>query len=101
MGPSPEPWRRFAGALAKGGLDDSQVASLVDAVGQLRDLELELRPFPIGTPWPDGIGADVLIPRKRVNVLERILEQPGLQSIEVFPIGIVNPEFFRAVVNFR
>lgn len=101
MGPQPDPWRRFAGILAKGGLDDAQVENLLDAVGGVRELQLELRPFPIGIPWPDGLGVEVLIPRDRFDVLKDLLAVPGLQGIEIFPLGIVNPEVFRAVLSIR
>ena len=79
----------------------AQVENLLDAVGGVRELQLELRPFPIGIPWPDGLGVEVLIPRDRFDVLKDLLAVPGLQGIEIFPLGIVNPEVFRAVLSIR
>lgn len=101
FGPRPEPWRRYAGLLAESGLDDEAVAQLIDAVGRLALREIPINVFPIGIPWPDGLAARVHLTADNLEMLASVLQEGALASVEVFPLGIPNPEVFQATFNFR
>lgn len=98
--PPPVPWRRYAGLLAENGLDDQSVEQLMAAVSRVAELHFPFRVFPIGIPTWDGLGVQVEWNVADLGALATVLQDPLLDNLVIFPLGIPNPEVFQATFNF-
>lgn len=101
MGPLPDPWKRVHAQLSHGNLDADDVAQLLDDLGPVRDKPWAMRVFTKGISWPDGVLVHAVVGRDQFDELvELMLGTPRLDSIKVFPKGIVNPEVYVAELEF-
>jgi len=80
-------------------LDREKVSELVGIVSKSLG-DTRLRPFPKGIPWPDGIIIHTVIePEKLPNIFELLRTSGHIDSVRVFPRGIINPEIFVAEIE--
>ena len=92
-------WDDAIRRLSGPSLDAAKVAELVGIVS--KNLEgAQLRPFPKGIPWPDGILVHaVLDSRSLTGLFELLRTSEHIDAVRVFPRGILNPELFVAEIE--
>jgi hypothetical protein len=89
-------------ALSHSGMDDDLVKELVDIISQFEGVAHRLKAFPKGQFNPDGVYLHtVLDPEGLQGIVKILLEVPRIDSIEIFPRGIINPEIFSARIGLR
>jgi hypothetical protein len=88
-------------ALTRGGLGETQVNELVDVIAQLRGGR-RVRAFPKGQFGPDSVEIrTVFEPDELGSLLDVLRESPRIDSVEIFPRGIINPEVFSVRIGLR
>ncbi|MEA2149563.1 MAG: hypothetical protein QOD69_1393 [Solirubrobacteraceae bacterium] len=89
-------------ALSRSGLAEDHIAEMVDVVSELGDASRRLRAFPKGQFGPDGIEVHTVFELSGLESLMRLLSQNArIDSVEIFPRGIINPEVFSARIGLR
>jgi hypothetical protein len=94
-------WDEVIQRLSGPSLDKAKVSELVGLLGEaLGSDTTRLRVFPKGIPWPDGIIVHTVVnPRTLNGILKLLLTSPRIDTIRVFPRGIINPEIFLAEIE--
>jgi hypothetical protein len=88
-------------ALTRGGLDGTQVSELVDVIARLRGGR-RVRAFPKGQFGPDSVEIQTAFePDELGSLLDALRESPRIDSVEIFPRGIINPEVFSVRIGLR
>ena len=88
-------------ALTHGGLGETQVNELVDVIAQLRGGR-RVRAFPKGQFGPDSVEIQTVFePDELGSLLDVLRESPRIDSVEIFPRGIINPEVFSVRIGLR
>ena len=88
-------------ALTRGGMDKSQVTDLVEIVARLRGSR-RVRAFPRGQFGPDSIELQTVFePDELGSLLDLLRESPRVDSVEIFPRGIINPDVFSVRIGLR
>jgi hypothetical protein len=88
-------------ALTRGGLGETQVNELVDVIAQLRGGR-RVRAFPKGQFGPDSVEIQTVFePDELGSLLDVLRESPRIDSVEIFPRGIINPEVFSVRIGLR
>ena len=88
-------------ALTRGGLDETQVSEMVDVVARLQGGR-RLRAFPKGQFGPDSIEIQTVVePNDLGSLVDILRESPRIDSVEIFPRGIINPEVFSVRIGMR
>ena len=88
-------------ALTRGGLGEDQVNELVDVIAQLRGGR-RVRAFPKGQFGPDSVEIQTVFePDELGSLLDVLRESPRIDSVEIFPRGIINPEVFSVRIGLR
>jgi hypothetical protein len=94
MAPDPSPWDEAIRKLSGPSLDREKVSELVGIVSKSLG-NAELRPFPKGIPWPDGILVHAVLDAGTLTSLFELLRaSEHIDAVRIFPRGIVNPELF-------
>lgn len=90
-------------ALAMAGLPDHHVAEISATIKRVNEGGLmPRRVFPKGQPVPDGAWVEGLIGAGQVSeVLVGIGGKDFIDEIRLFPLGIIDPEFFRVQIGIR
>jgi hypothetical protein len=88
-------------ALTRGGLDPTQASELVDVIATLRGGR-RVRAFPKGQFGPDSVEIQTVFePDELGSLLDTLRENPRIDSVEIFPRGIINPEVFSVRIGLR
>jgi hypothetical protein len=88
-------------ALTRGGLDGAQVGELVDVIAKFRGGR-RVRAFPKGQFGPDSVEIQTVFePEELGSLLDVLRESPRIDSVEIFPRGIINPEVFSVRIGLR
>lgn len=88
--------------LAKSETDEEGVKEITSAIVGLQKSGLKMRrPFPIGIPFPDGIGVKIVCEKSHIKELMKLTESSRFNGMEFFPYGIINPEFFSGSIQFQ
>jgi hypothetical protein len=88
-------------ALTRGGLGETQVNELVDVIAQLRGGR-RVRAFPKGQFGPDSVEIQTVFePDELGSLLDVLRESPRIDSVEIFPRVIINPEVFSVRIGLR
>jgi hypothetical protein len=92
---------RVAEILRSAKMDDDRIGRLVDLVAGFRQRRLPVRVLTKGIPWPDLVEVQTVVGKDEVGAVTDLLGSPQLDELEVFPLGIVDPEIFFARFTFR
>ena len=88
-------------ALTRGGLGERQVSELVDVIAQLRGGR-RVRAFPKGQFGPDSVEIQTVFePDELGSLLDVLRQSPRIDSVEIFPRGIIDPEVFSVRIGLR
>ena len=88
-------------ALTRGGLGETQVSELVDVIAQLRGGR-RVRAFPKGQFGPDSVEIQTVFePDELGSLLDVLRQSPRIDSVEIFPRGIIDPEVFSVRIGLR
>ena len=88
-------------ALTRGGLGETQVRELVDVIAQLRGGR-RVRAFPKGQFGPDSVEIQTVFePDELGSLLDVLRQSPRIDSVEIFPRGIIDPEVFSVRIGLR
>ena len=88
--------------LVRSGMDADHVNELVDVISQFEGVARRLKAFPKGQFGPDGVFIHTVFEPDGLQELVKLLSvNPRIDSIEIFPRGIVNPEIFSARIGLR
>ncbi len=89
--------------LANGSVSDDLARELVSEISSIESLQVNpIRPFPKGVLTIDGIGVEVVLDKAGVRDLSQVLlDARHVDSIEIFPYGIIDPNIFIGRVGFR
>lgn len=92
--PDPIPWDQAIKRLSEKNLGQKDVAELVGIVSKSLG-DKRFRVFPKGIPWYDGIVVHAVIdPASLGSIFELLRASARIDTVRVFPRGIVNPEVF-------
>lgn len=94
-----EPLRR---RLTGERLGDDEANELVEAVASLQRLGIPVKPLTKGTPQIDGLVIHASIqPDRLADVVRSFADSRILESLRLFPEGILDPEVFHARIELR
>lgn len=80
--------------------DDDAVQQVIDAAKAIHGKDGTVtRVFPKGIVLPDGYSLEAELSAEQLSLVGELLKNKGVRGIEVFPIGIIVPNRFRAVLN--
>lgn len=83
-------------------LDDATLKSVFQTAQLIQSHARVTRVFPEGTLAPDGIGVEAEFTDKQMAVIGELLKRAqDIRDLKVFPVGILEPERFRMIVNVR
>jgi hypothetical protein len=89
-------------ALVRSGMNERDVNELVDIVAKFGSIGRRPKVFPKGQFAPDGIYLHTVLERDGLQELTKILGTSiRIDSVEVFPRGIINPDIFSARIGVR
>jgi len=89
-------------ALGRSGLAEEHINEMIDVVSQLGEDTRRFKAFPKGQFGPDGIEVHTVFERSGLESLLRLLTESGrIDSVEIFPRGILDPEVFSARIGLR
>jgi hypothetical protein len=92
----------LAKVLGRSGLEEDHVRELVDVVAQFEGAGQRIKAFPKGQFAPDAVEIQAVFDRDGLQSLLKVLgESPRIDSVEIFPRGIINPEIFSARIGLR
>ena len=95
-------WDNVISTLVRSGMDADHVNELVDVMSQFEGVARRPKVFPKGQFGPDGVFLHTVFEPDGLQELVKILSvNPRIDSIEIFPRGIVNPEVFSARIGLR
>lgn len=76
------------------------LAQVIGAAKTIHEKATVTRVFPKGIVSPEGFSLEAEFSAEQLTLIGELLhEHGGIRGIEVFPIGIVVPDKFRAVIN--
>lgn len=88
--------------LIRSGMDADHVNELVDVISHFDGVARRVKAFPKGQFGPDGIFIHTVFDTDGLQTLMKTMaESPRIDSVEIFPRGIVNPEVFSARIGLR
>jgi hypothetical protein len=92
-------WDEVIDRLSGPTLNREKVSELVGIVSKSLG-DAELRPFPKGIPWPDGILIHTVVqPDNLASIFDLLRSSGRIDSVTIFPRGIINPEVFVAEIE--
>jgi len=81
------------------GLTKAQVRNLADYLGALGKAGVGPGDvFPIGIPVPVDIGISVDLTPAQIAKIRKLLDDPKIREIRIFPKGIPVPDLFKATI---
>jgi hypothetical protein len=94
-------WDEVIGRLSGPSLQKDKVAELVGLVSKALGTDTRrLKVFPKGIPWPDGIVVHTVVDPRSLSSLVSLLQGSArIDSLRIFPRGIINPEVFLAEIE--
>lgn len=88
-------------SLTHSGLDAQLAEELVDIVAGFGAVGKRPKYFPRGQFGPDSIEVHTVFDPAALDVLGKVLSHPRIDSVEIFPRGIVAPDGFSARIRVR
>jgi hypothetical protein len=98
--PQPE-FAQIVKSLTRSGLDQKHVEELVDIVAGFGVITKRPKYFPWGQFGPDGVEVQTVFEPDGLDALLKLLTNPRIDSIEIFPRGIINPDAFSTRIRLR
>jgi len=93
-------WDEVIGRLSGPSLEKAKVAELVGLVAEALGSESHVKVFPKGIPWPDGIVVHTVVnPGSLSGVVSLLQRSARIDSLRIFPRGIINPDVFLAEIE--
>lgn len=78
---------------------DETLQQVIDAAKAIHGKGTVTRVFPKGIVLPDGYSLEAELSADQLSLVGDLLKGDGIRGVEVFPIGLIATDRFRAIVN--